>query len=64
MELGLFYTGSRLESGSAIAKLSQSLPDYMVPRWTWHLEKLPLNANQKVNRSALADLAAMKVSPE
>ncbi|HEY6312450.1 MAG TPA: AMP-binding protein [Streptosporangiaceae bacterium] len=64
MELGLFYTGSLLERSDTIATLAQSLPDYMVPRWVWHLEDLPLNANQKVNRPALTEMAAAKVSQE
>jgi amino acid adenylation domain-containing protein len=58
LELALFYAGSQLAPADMIVALAQSLPDYMVPRWAWRLDELPLNANQKVDRRALADLAA------
>jgi hypothetical protein len=35
----------------------------MVPRWAWRLDDMPLNANRKVDRRALADMATAQVSP-
>jgi hypothetical protein len=35
-----------------------------VPRWAWRLDDLPLNANRKVDRPALADMAAVEVTRE
>jgi fengycin family lipopeptide synthetase E len=64
MELGLFYAGSHLEPADVIVALARSLPDYMVPRWVWRLDDLPLNANQKVDRPVLAGMAAAEVSQE
>jgi acyl-CoA synthetase (AMP-forming)/AMP-acid ligase II len=46
-----------------IVALARSLPDYMVPRWAWRLDDMPLNANQKVDRRVLADMATAQVSP-
>ena len=62
VELAMFYAGSTLTPKDVIVALAQSLPDYMVPRWAWRLDDLPLNANQKVNRRALADMATAQVS--
>ena len=62
VELALFYTGSRLTPEDATVALAQSLPDYMVPRWAWRLDDLPLNANKKVDRPVLADMATAEVS--
>ena len=62
-ELALFYTGERdLDGVEASLALARSLPDYMLPRWFWRLDELPLNANRKVDRPALADVAATRVS--
>jgi amino acid adenylation domain-containing protein len=47
------YTGSP-ETDAGIAEfLRRSLPAYMTPSWFVHLESLPLNANGKVDRSAI-----------
>lgn len=62
VELAMFYTGSALTPADLIVALAQSLPDYMVPRWAWRLDDMPLNVNQKVDRRALADMATVKVS--
>ena len=63
VELAMFYAGSALTSQDVIVALAKSLPDYMVPRWAWRLDDMPLNANQKVDRRALADIATAQVSP-
>lgn len=63
-ELGLFYTGdSELDAVDASLALARSLPDYMLPRWFWRMDELPLNPNRKVDRPVLAGMAAAKVSP-
>ena len=62
VELALFYAGSALTPQDLIVALARSLPDYMVPRWAWRLDDMPLNANQKVDRRALADIATAQVS--
>ncbi len=62
VELALFYAGSELEPGDATVLLARSLPDYMVPRWAWRLDDLPLNANGKVDRPALVEMATAEVS--
>lgn len=64
VELALFYTGSHLEPADVTIALAQSLPDYMVPRWAWRLDDLPLNANKKVDRPVLANMASAEVSGE
>jgi amino acid adenylation domain-containing protein len=64
VELALFYTGSHLGPGDAIVALARSLPDYMVPRWARRLDDLPLNANRKIDRPALAEVAAAEISQE
>lgn len=62
LELALFYAGSQLAPADMIVALARALPDYMVPRWAWRVDQLPLNANQKVDRRALADMAAAQVA--
>jgi amino acid adenylation domain-containing protein len=62
VELAMFYTGSGIAPADVTVALARSLPDYMVPRWVWRLDDLPLNANQKVDRPVLANLAATEVS--
>ena len=62
VELAMFYAGSVLTPKDLIVALAQSLPDYMVPRWAWRLDDLPLNANQKVDRQALAEMATSQFS--
>jgi len=62
MELAIFYNGSHLTPADVTVALARSLPDYMVPRWAWRMDDLPLNANRKVDRPALADMAAANIS--
>ncbi len=64
VELAMFYAGSALRPEDVIVALAKSLPDYMVPRWAWRLDNMPLNANSKVDRRALADMATAQVSPQ
>ena len=63
VELAMFYAGSALRPEEVIVALGRALPDYMVPRWAWRLDDMPLNANRKVDRRALTDMATAQVSP-
>ncbi|MFE0516405.1 AMP-binding protein [Streptomyces sp. NPDC058964] len=56
-ELVAFYTG-RASQGALLAKeLSADLPKAMVPRLLTHLDEFPMNANRKIDRSALRSRA-------
>ena len=45
----------RIDSAQIRERLSQTLPDYLVPSVVVELDKLPLNANGKVDRKALPE---------
>jgi non-ribosomal peptide synthetase component F len=62
VELALFYVGSALAPEDLIVALAKSLPDYMVPRWAWRLDDMPLNTSRKVDRRTLADMATTQVT--
>jgi acyl-CoA synthetase (AMP-forming)/AMP-acid ligase II len=62
VELALFYVGSALTPQDLIVALAKSLPDYMVPRWAWRLDDMPLNTSRKVDRRTLADMATAQVT--
>ncbi|HEU4557670.1 MAG TPA: amino acid adenylation domain-containing protein, partial [Longimicrobium sp.] len=47
------YVVGKVEMDGLRAHLRQSLPEYMVPQVIVALERLPLNANRKVDRKAL-----------
>jgi D-alanine--poly(phosphoribitol) ligase subunit 1 len=50
------YSGSKLQDADLLARCSARLPAYMVPnRFTW-LENMPVNANGKADRRAVASL--------
>jgi D-alanine--poly(phosphoribitol) ligase subunit 1 len=52
------YSGSRLADADLLARCNARLPAYMVPsRFTW-LENMPVNANGKADRRAIAALLA------
>ncbi|WP_069767154.1 amino acid adenylation domain-containing protein [Streptomyces sp. LUP30] len=53
-ELVAYYTGEAISQGDLTAFLRARLPVYMIPRRFTHLQKLPLNANGKVDRTAFA----------
>ena len=48
-----FVTGAELASETLTRFIADRLPSYMVPASIFHLEKLPLSANGKVDRGAL-----------
>ena len=51
-----YYTEEgRIDAATAREQLRTALPEYMIPSYFIHLDEIPLNANGKVNRSALPD---------
>ena len=52
-----FHTGAPIPTVEIIARLRRLLPDGAIPRRFHRLEELPLNANRKTDRSALASRA-------
>lgn len=56
-ELAVFYRGADLPRAAVIDGIAQVLPPFMMPRWIWRLDELPLNNNRKVDRPALVGLA-------
>jgi len=57
-QLVAFCSGRRLEAHQLRDRLGQWLPDYMLPAAVHWRDSLPLNANGKIDRKALAQLAA------
>ena len=57
-ELVAFYTGDSQPSAVLLNELGTFFPRQQIPRLCHHLEELPLNANRKTDRRALAALAA------
>ena len=55
-ELQAVCTGQDLDGGELLASLRTFLPGYMVPLDLRVLDELPLNANGKTDRNAVADL--------
>ncbi|MFI9569257.1 amino acid adenylation domain-containing protein [Streptomyces rishiriensis] len=56
IELAAVYTGSARDAGALLEGLRERLPAYMVPAVLTALDALPLNANGKVDRTALTAL--------
>jgi amino acid adenylation domain-containing protein len=52
--LGAFCLGAPADAATLLREASRQLPEYMVPRHVWAVAELPLNANGKVDRTALA----------
>jgi amino acid adenylation domain-containing protein len=48
-----FLTGSNLDPAKIKAAAQERLPDYMVPRRIFVIDKMPVNANGKTDRNAL-----------
>jgi len=48
-----FVTGVDVQAELLVARCRESLPDYMVPRQVFVLDRMPLNANGKIDRRAL-----------
>jgi amino acid adenylation domain-containing protein len=56
-ELVAFYTGIPAEPADLARRLNAVLPKAMVPRLFQHLEEFPMNANRKIDRTALRSRA-------
>lgn len=50
-----YYTGKEAEAPALRAFLMERLPDYMVPSFYVHLDKMPLTPNGKIDRKALPE---------
>jgi len=57
-ELVSFYLGRPQSTADLITELGTFFPRYMIPRFIQRLAEYPLNANRKIDRPALAELAA------
>ncbi|MCG8927683.1 amino acid adenylation domain-containing protein [Lentzea sp. CC55] len=54
-----FFTGSgALDGGAVRGRLSEQLPDQLVPTYVHRLDRLPLTANGKIDKVVLATVAA------
>jgi amino acid adenylation domain-containing protein len=53
-----FVTGEAIDPAAVLVHVRAALPDYMVPRELRIVNELPLNANGKIDRRALADQLA------
>ena len=49
-----YVTGNNVDAAKVRAYLKEVLPSYMVPQYIVPLETMPLNANNKIDRKALA----------
>lgn len=52
----LFYVGLQIESGEIKETLEEKIPEYMIPNVIIYLEKLPYNANGKIDRKRLKEV--------
>lgn len=62
-ELAVFYTGHAQPALHIVAELRRTLPEPLVPRSYRHLEHFPLNANRKIDRTALTAMAGAHRRP-
>jgi amino acid adenylation domain-containing protein len=60
-ELVSFYLGTERPAADLMTELGSVLPKNTIPRYFRHLAEYPLNANRKIDRPALAALAAQIV---
>lgn len=59
-ELVSFYTGEPVAASELARRLRDFLPHGMIPKAFVNVSEFPLNANRKVDRRALADIAARR----
>jgi amino acid adenylation domain-containing protein len=60
--IAAFHTGRPVAAMTLAAHLRSAVPEFMVPKWFWHLSELPLSPNRKIDRGALAVLAQQRVA--
>ncbi len=53
-----YYTGPVTDSASLHKVLSAKLPNFMLPQYWQHIDKMPLSKNGKIDRKALPDVRA------
>ena len=52
----LYYDGVQMDKKEMLAKLSERIPQYMLPNRMVYLEQMPHNANGKIDRKALNEM--------
>ncbi len=52
----LFYEGEKYEQKELLDRLSQLIPEYMLPGRIMYLDRMPRNANGKIDRTALKSM--------
>lgn len=57
LRLAAWYTGVAGPGSELRNHLAAGVPEFMVPHWIRHLDSLPVNANGKADRRALAERA-------
>jgi amino acid adenylation domain-containing protein len=62
-ELFVFYTGGERPVIELVRALREVLPEGVIPRHYRHVDEFPLNTNRKIDRKALAGVAAELLSP-
>ncbi|MEE1281872.1 MAG: amino acid adenylation domain-containing protein, partial [Acutalibacteraceae bacterium] len=57
-----YYTATReIEVSEVRDKLSETLPEYMIPPYMMQIEAMPINRNGKLDRRALPDIVSMAI---
>lgn len=57
-----FHTGMPVTTAALTSHLVHLVPEFMVPKWFWHLDAMPLNTNRKIDRRRLAELAQKRLT--
>ncbi len=58
-KIRLFYVGTT-EKDELLARMRETVPEYMIPNSTKQLEQMPLTSSGKINRNELKTLARIK----
>ncbi|MDF3290286.1 AMP-binding protein [Streptomyces silvisoli] len=61
-ELAAYYMGDEVPRSKLRQLLALVVPHFMIPRWIWRVDTLPLNHNGKVDRGALGAIARQQAA--